>query len=282
MEEGSDGLGALSEFLLHHVADNREVWRIFPGVEIPLGGSLKVGGIELFPSLHVCMMLLAFLLLVVLLGRGSRRKEGGDLPAGKFASMVEAMVLFVRDDIVAPNLGRARAAKWMPFFCTLFFFLLALNLIGLVPGFAAATGNPNFTAAMAAMVFVVFNAAGMAANGGAGYWKGIVPKGVPWPILLILVPIELFGLVTKSAALAIRLFANMAAGHIVIFSLLALGTVVNMLFAMPKLSLGAVQPVAVLFAACIECLELFVAFLQAYIFTLLSALFVGGAVRQEH
>ena len=282
MEEGSDGLGALSEFLLHHVADNREVWRVFPGVEVPLSGSLKIGGIELFPSLHVCMMLLAFALLVLLLGLGSRRKEGGDLPAGRFASMIEAMVLFVRDDVVAPNLGRARAAKWMPFFCTLFFFLLALNLIGLVPGFAAATGNPNFTAAMAALVFVVFNAAGMAANGGVGYWKGIVPKGVPWPILLILVPIELFGLVTKSAALAIRLFANMAAGHIVIFSLLALGTVVNMLFAMPKVSLGAVQPVAVLFAACIECLELFVAFLQAYIFTLLSALFVGGAVRQEH
>ena len=279
MEGGLSGLG---EFLLHHVADNRSAWRIFPGVEIPIDGSFRVAGVELYPSLHVLMLLLALVLLVALLRVGVRRGPDGFLPRGRFASAVEAVVLFVRDDIVAPNLGRELARKWLPFFCTLFFFLLALNLIGLVPGFAAATGNPNFTAAMAAMVFVVFNVAGMVRNGPVGYWLGVVPKGVPLPILFILAPIELFGLVTKSAALAIRLFANMAAGHIVLFSLIALGAVVEFLFGNAALSLGVVQPAAIVFTVAIEGLELFVAFLQAYVFTLLSALFVGAAVHQGH
>ena len=107
-------------------------------------------------------------------------------------------------------------------------------------------------------------------------------KGVPLPILFILAPIELFGLVTQSAALAIRLFANMAAGHIVLFSLIALGAVVEFLFGNAALSLGVVQPAAIVFTVAIEGLELFVAFLQAYVFTLLSALFVGAAVHQGH
>jgi F-type H+-transporting ATPase subunit a len=102
----------------------------------------------------------------------------------------------------------------MPFFLTLFFFFLTLNLISLVPGFSAATGNINFTAAMAVMIFIVYNMAGILHNGPVHYVVNIFPKGVPWPIMLIIIPIELMGLLTKAFALCIRLFANMTAGHI--------------------------------------------------------------------
>lgn len=263
----------LGDFLMQHVADHRDTWHLLPGFSVPINGSFKIAGIELYPSLHVWMMFIAAALLLVLMRIASRRTMSRQLPKNRWGHMVEAVVLFLRDDIVVPNLGKRGGRKWMPFFLTLFFFILTLNLLGLVPGFSTATSNPNFTFAMAAVVFIVFNVAGMVHNGPITYFTNLIPKGVPLPVLLILVPIELVGLFTKAIALAIRLFANMTAGHIIVASLLAVAFVLKMLW---------VQPVFILFALAIDILELFIAFLQAYVFTMLSALFIGGAVHQEH
>lgn len=263
----------LGQFLINHIADSRDAWHLFPGLSIPLDGSFQIAGIELYPSLHVVMILIAALLLLLTLKSAARRTMSNQLPKNRWGHIIEAIALFLRDDIVVPHLGKKNGGKWMPFFLTLFFFLLALNLIGLIPGFSAATGNINFTAALALMIFMVFNIAGVLANGPIGYFANIVPKGIPIPLLLILAPIELIGLVTKVFALAIRLFANMIAGHVIVASLLAIAFVLQLIW---------VQPVFVLFAVAVDILELFIAFLQAYVFTMLSALFIGGALHQEH
>lgn len=267
------GEESLGSFLMHHVSDSREAWHLFPGVALPLSGTWKIGGVELYPSLHVVMMLIAAVLLVIALRPASQRTMSRQLPKNRWGHVIEAVVIFLKNDIVVPNLGEERGRRWMPFFLTLFFFLLALNLIGLVPGMATTTANPNFTVAMAALIFFTFNIAGMVHNGPFRYFSGLIPRGVPLPVLLILIPIELIGLLTKAGALAIRLFANMVAGHIIIASLLAIGFILKMVW---------VQPIFVLFALAIDVLELFIAFLQAYVFTMLSALFIGGAIAQEH
>jgi F-type H+-transporting ATPase subunit a len=267
---GSEDLGT---FLMHHVTDNREVWHPLglKAISVPLHGSFVVGGVELFPSLHIANLLLASLLLLVLLSAAARRR--GTLPVSRWGHAIEAMVLFVRNDIVVPNMGNREAAKWLPFLLTLFFFILGVNLLGLFPGFASASGNLGFTVAMATMVFLLFNVMGVVHNGPISYIKGLVPHGIPFPVLVILFPIELIGLFTKSAALAIRLFANMAAGHLVIFSLLSLAAIFNSLVA---------APFAIGFTLLIYLLELLVAFLQAFVFTLLTTLFISGAIHQEH
>jgi F-type H+-transporting ATPase subunit a len=188
--------------------------------------------------------------------------------------MMEAFVLFIRDEVVRPNLGSDKdTRKWTPFFLTLFFFLLSLNLLGLVPGFSTATANINFTGAFSVMIFVVYNVAGMAHNGVGHYLKNIIPSGVPLFVLPIIAPIEILGLFTKCFALAIRLFANMTAGHVLIFSLLGLiGVFKSYMAAIPFVP----------FTLFIYLIEILVAFLQAYVFTLLASLFVGMAIHQEH
>lgn len=263
-----EGLG---EFLTHHISNSHE-WHpvpFLPALKLPTGW--MIGGIDVSPTQHVVMMLLAGALLVVLFALGARRR--GNAPASKLGHALEAMVIYVRDEVVEPNLGKKDTPAWLPFFLTIFFFFLALNLISLIPGFTAATGNVNFTAAMAVLVFIVYNAAGMIHNGPVHYFTGLFPKGVPWPIMLIIIPIELMGLVTKAAALCIRLFANMTAGHILILSLTGLIIV----FKTAWVALGFLPMTLFIYL-----IEVLVAFLQAYIFTLLSALFVGMALHQEH
>lgn len=158
-------------------------------------------------------------------------------------------------------------------FLTLFFFMLALNLIGLIPGFPAATGNINFTASMALLIFVIFNVAGITHNGPVHYFTNLVPKGLPIAVLPLIAVIEFLGLFTKTFALAIRLFANMTAGHVLIMSLLGLIIVFKTIFA----SIAFVP-----FTLFIYMIEVLVAFLQAYVFTLLASLFIGSAIHQEH
>lgn len=160
-----------------------------------------------------------------------------------------------------------------PLLATMFFFILTCNLMGLIPLFGTATGNISVTASLAIITFLTTQTMGMVKNGVLGYWKSLVPHGIPFPLLFIIVPIEIFGLFTKPFALAMRLFANMIAGHTVIFALLgliiALGTVL-------------VSPFSIGFAVFINLLELLVAFIQAYIFTMLSSLFIGMAMNPEH
>jgi F-type H+-transporting ATPase subunit a len=195
------------------------------------------------------------------------------MPRGRFAHMIEAFVVFIRDEVVKPNVGEKHTRKWMPFFLTIFFFFLTLNVIGLIPGFATATSNINFTATFAILIFVLFNTAGMRANGAGHYFTGLIPSGLPFWLLPLIAVIEFVGLFTKTIALALRLFANMTAGHALIFSLLGLIIVFKSHFA-------AVPMIP--FTLFIYLIEILVAFLQAYIFTLLASLFIGQAVHQEH
>jgi F-type H+-transporting ATPase subunit a len=260
----------LGEFVLHHIVNSKS-WHPVPGLPGISFPTWHVFGIEMGLSLHVIMMLIAAVLLVLLLLPASRRRDNA--PRGRLGHMVEAFVVFIRDEVVRPNLGDKDARKWMPFFLTIFFFLLTLNLVGLIPGFGTATANINFTGAFALMIFAVFNLSGIRSNGVVHYFTGLIPSGLPFWMLPLMILIEFVGLFTKAIALALRLFANMTAGHALIFSLLGLIIVF-------KSHLAAIPLVP--FTLFIFLIEILVAFLQAYIFTLLASLFIGQAVHQEH
>lgn len=211
------------------------------------------------------------LLLFLSLSR-SYKKTGISHPKG-IQSFLEPVILFVRDDIAINNLGEHKYEKFMPYLLTVFFFILINNLMGLVPfppPFGAnVTGNIAVTLTLALFTFIITQI-----NGSKTYWRHIyATPGVPFWLLPIMFPVELIGMFTKPFALMVRLFANITAGHIIVLSL------VSLIFIFKSL---AVAPVSILFVIFMDCLELLVAFLQAYVFTLLSALFIGLAVKEEH
>jgi F-type H+-transporting ATPase subunit a len=210
------------------------------------------------------------LILFLSLAR-SYKKTGISYPKG-IQSFLEPIVLFVRDDIAIPNLGH-KYEKFMPYLLTVFFFILINNLMGLIPfppPFGAnVTGNIAITFVLALCTFLVTQ---FSAN--KAYWKHIfATPGVPFWLLPVMIPVELIGLFSKPFALMIRLFANITAGHIIVLSLICL------IFIFDSLALA---PVSIFFVIFMDCLELLVAFLQAYIFTLLSALFISMAVEEHH
>jgi F-type H+-transporting ATPase subunit a len=255
---------SLGDFVLGHVVD-AEYWYVTPWGPKVYFPEWMAGG-----SLHVFMMFLAAALLVLLLVPASRRSSPA--PRGRLANMIEAMVIFIRDEVVTPNLGEKEGRKWLPFFLTIFFFILTLNFVGLIPGMGTATSNINFTSAFALMIFGTFNAVGIMRNGPVHYFMNLIPKGVPFWLFPLMAFIELVGLFTKAIALALRLFANLTAGHALVFSLLGLNIVFKWWLA----------PVLGPFTVFIYLIEILVAFLQAYIFTLLSGLFIGQAIHQDH
>lgn len=215
---------------------------------------------------HLVFMALAFVLVTVLL-LFARRSAGSAAPRG-VGNLVEALILFVRDDVVLPNTGE-EGRRYLPFFLTVFFFILTMNLLGLIPFGSSATGNLSVTAGLALCAFGMMQVAGMRAHGVWGHFKGLMPHGVPVFVAPILLPIEFLGMFTKPFALCVRLFANMMAGHAVIAAFTGLIVV-------PVLALTNL-PVVV----AIGLLELFVAFLQAYIFTMLTAIFSGSFIHQH-
>lgn len=228
----------------------------------------------------VALVILAAVLLVFCRRRVEQRK-----PANRVQHMIEAMVLFVRDDIVRPNIHHGDA--WVPHFAAIFFAILACNLMGLIPGTGTATGNIGVTAALALTTFASMLFFGMKAQGVVRFWINLVP--VHWSsrpadmlIWFMLLGIELLGLLIKPTALAIRLFANMFAGHTVLLAFCSLGLIVwTAQPAMTALSLG-MGGFGLLLAFLIFFLELLVAFIQAYVFTLLSAVFIGSSMHPEH
>jgi F-type H+-transporting ATPase subunit a len=210
------------------------------------------------------------LLLFLSLAR-SYKKTGISHPKG-IQSFLEPVVLFVRDDIAIPNLGD-KHERYMPYLLTVFFFILINNLMGLVPfppPFGAnVTGNIALTFVLALCTFLVTQF-----SGNKAYWKHVfATPGVPFWLLPVMIPVEIIGLFSKPFALMIRLFANITAGHIIVLSLICL------IFIFDSLALA---PVSIFFVIFMDCLELLVAFLQAYIFTLLSALFISMAVQEHH
>jgi F-type H+-transporting ATPase subunit a len=210
------------------------------------------------------------LLLFLSLAR-SYKKTGISHPKG-IQSFLEPIILFVRDDIAAPNLGH-KADKYMPYLLTAFFFILINNLMGLIPfppPFGAnVTGNIAITFVLATCTFLITQF-----SGNKAYWRHIfATPGVPFWLLPVMIPVEIIGMFSKPFALMIRLFANITAGHIIVLSLICL------IFIFDSLALA---PVSIFFVIFMDCLELLVAFLQAYIFTLLSALFISLAVQEHH
>ena len=217
------------------------------------------------------MLLASALLLCLFIDMARSYKKNDKAPKG-LAGFLEPLVLFVRDDIAIPNIGEKHYARYMPYLLTVFFLIWVGNLFGLIPFFPFAgtmTNNILFTGILAVFTLLI-----TLFSSKRNYWKHIfAPPGVPTWVLPIMIPIEVLSIFTKPFALMIRLFANMTAGHIIILSLISLififGTV-------------AISPVSVLFTLFMSTLELLVAALQAYVFTLLSALFIGQAVEEEH
>ncbi|MBI3184467.1 MAG: F0F1 ATP synthase subunit A [Myxococcales bacterium] len=233
--------------------------------------ALFQGCVDLRPTKHVLMMWFAGALLILAMLFGSHRNKAQLVPRGMIANLFELLVLFVRDELAIKNIGKEEGPRYVPYLLTAFFFILFMNVLGLFPWMATATGNLAVTAGLAFCTFVLTQVASIRAAGLLGYFKHLT-GGVQvwlWPIMI---PVEVLGLFTKPFALTVRLFANMLAGHIVIFFLLGLIFLLH-----PGMAAFSV-PLAI----GIYFLELFVALVQAYIFTMLSALFIGMGVAMGH
>ena len=240
----------------------------------PMWDPVHIGGLEvnLSPTKHVFFMAFAALIAIVVLVGAASAQRKHQATAGHtkgFAGGIEAMVLYLRNEVILPNVG-PHGDAFVPFGLTLFFFILLLNLLGLIPYGATATGNIAVTATLALITLVVVEVTGVITQG-VGYlntifyWNKDLPIYVRIPMFFVMSPVELIGKLAKPFALAIRLFANMTAGHIVVLALIGL------IFAFRSVASGA----PFLMAVGIMMLELFVALLQAYIFTLLSSVFIG-------
>lgn len=258
--------------------------RAQPLLELSLPGALSAFDMDpeqegtqlVATNLQLFQLAAAILLFVCLIGVPAHLRTGRGDPLSR---LFAGTALWIRDEMVYPVMGKEGGRQFLPFFLVLFFFILFMNMLGLVPGSATATASIFVTGAMAAITLSSMLICGMAVQGPVTFWKHLVPH-VPaalWPLMFL---VELVGLFVKPFALMIRLFANMTGGHLVVLSLM------GMLFVMAEkqgdLVGWATSPVWVGFAVFIMIIEFFVAMLQAYIFTMLSILFVQASVHPEH
>jgi F-type H+-transporting ATPase subunit a len=271
----------------HHIGNSHEVETPFGIWHLPRWEPIHIGGLtlDLSPSKHLVYMVLAAVLVglvFTLSAQAIRAAQARGRPSRGFSGAMEATALYIRQEVILPNVGH-HGEGYVPYLLTLFFFILAMNLLGLLPWGATATGNIAVTAALAVMAFLVIEVTGMRALGPAGYLKTIfyLPHGLPGGVggtilkvvlLAVLTPIELIGKLAKPFALAVRLFANMTSGHVLVLALIGL----TFLFQSYAVGVGA----SVL-ATGVMLLEVFVAFLQAFVFTLLTAVFIG-LMREAH
>lgn len=269
LPETTAALQAEENWILNHILDGNYLdFSPIGKIYLP---HFEIFGIDIQITRHIVVMWLVFALLVFLLTRVAKSYKKSLVPKG-VTNFFEVLILFVRDEIARPNIGKG-FEPFVPFLLTIFFFILFSNFIGLIPFSATVTSNISVTATLAIITFFIVQGGGMKKNGVFGYFKGLIPHGVPVFLLPIMLIVELLGLFTKPFALAIRLFANMTAGHIVIMALLSL------IFFMKS---WAIVPVSIGMALFIYMLEVLVSLLQAYIFTMLSSLFIGMAVHQDH
>lgn len=221
-------------------------------------------------SVMVAISAAVLVLMAMMLNRAS------PVPRGFLRNAMESLMLFIRDEMARPVMGKQYADRFLPFFCTIFLFILTMNLLGMVPipvvGGTATSALP-VTGILAAIVLLVSIGSGLVLHGPGGFMKIFVPPGLPTALVPLLFVLELVGFFIKHAVLMVRLFANMIAGHLVI------GAFIGLIF-LAK-SYGVAGP-SILLALFISLVELLVAFLQAYVFTLLSVLFIGGVVHPEH
>lgn len=273
-----------------------------PLIHLPI-----VFGVDLSVTKHVLMLWLVAAALFLLITAAVRRylRQDQRVPSG-FMTALEAAVEFIRDTIVRPNVGNKWVDAWTPLLLTLFVFILGANVIGLIPVFdvlsllnhtvihaseesffarvlhggTTATGNFNVTAALATISFVSIIVAGARAHGFVQHWKNMVPHGLPLPVTIMLIPIEIMGMFVRPFALTMRLAANMTGGHIAILAILSF----VFIFAEMSAGLGVAVGIGLSLplAVGISALEIIVVLVQAYVFTLLTAVFIGMAIHAHH
>ena len=268
-----------------------------------------VFGVDLSVTKHVLMLWIVAAVVLGLVIFTVRRYLRQDrlVPAGLMVPL-EALVEFVRDTMVEPNVGRKWVTVWTPLVLTLFVFILAANAIGLVPifdvvglvdrfvlhtdhesflnrvlhGGTTATANFNVTAALATVTFFAILAAGTRAHGFVQHWKNLVPSGLAWPIYILLIPIELMGMLVRPFALTMRLAANMTGGHIAILAMLSFVFLFAEMAGRAIVGIGVGLAFSVPLAVGITALEIIVVLVQAYVFSLLTAVFIGMAIHAHH
>jgi F-type H+-transporting ATPase subunit a len=247
---------SVGEILMHHVTDVRY-------------GHLQIGALDFGPTKHT-LFLGVVALAVIGFVQWARAHYTGGVPRGP-AALLENFVLFIRDEIAEKTIGHD-GHKYTPLLCSFFFFILFGALIGLLPFSATATGNVSVTLALAGVSFLANQWAGISKYGLVHHYMGMLPSGLPWFLVPIMIPVELLGLFARPFALTVRLFANMIAGHLMITMLLLL---------IPLMGNGMI-PVSLSLGLFVLLLELLVALLQAFIFTLLSAIFIGMSAHPSH
>ena len=285
--------------IIHHVS-NSDI--AHPIIHLP-----SFFGVDFSVTKHVLMLwLVALIVSIVVIVPIRKYLSSNGRKKSNWVTLIEYIVEFVKDTIAAPNVGPNWVMTWTPLFLTFFFFILFANGIGMIPifdtiglldrfllktdshstinnllhGGVTATGNFNVTAGLAAVTFFSIIIAGVKKHGFIKHWANLVPHGLAWPVYIILIPIELMGLFVKPFALTMRLAANMTGGHIAILALLSLMAIIGEMFS-GAAGIG-VAFVSVPMAAAISGLEIIVVLVQAYVFTLLTAVFVGMAINVHH
>ena len=301
-DEGSESVGFNpGEVIIEHVSNSSIDHPIF---ELP-----TVVGINFSVTKHVLMLWIVAVLLFVLITWSTRKylKQDRPIPTG-FMNALEAVVQFIRDSIVLPNVGKKFVNTWTPLVLTFFFFIVTANAFGLIPMFeilgavdrfilhtdpesiinrvlhggATATGNYNVTAALALITFLAIIVAGTKAHGFIQHWKNVVPSGLAWPVYIILIPIELMGMLVKPFALTMRLAANMMGGHIAILAILSFVFIFSEMFQSVLAGVGVGLAVSLPLVVGVSALEIIIVLVQAYVFTLLTAVFIGMAINVHH
>ena len=285
--------------IIHHVS-NSDI--AHPLIHLP-----KLFGIDFSVTKHVLMLwIVAMIVSIVVILPVRKYLSSNGKKKSKWVTLIEYIVEFVKDTISTPNVGPNWVMTWTPLFLTFFFFILFANGIGMIPifdtigildrflfktdphstinnllhGGVTATGNFNVTAGLATVTFFSIIIAGVKKHGFIKHWANLVPHGLAWPVYIILIPIELMGLFVKPFALTMRLAANMTGGHIAILALLSLMAIIGEMFS-GAAGIG-VALVSIPMAAAISGLEIIVVLVQAYVFTLLTAVFVGMAINVHH
>ncbi|HEY7288360.1 MAG TPA: F0F1 ATP synthase subunit A [Vicinamibacterales bacterium] len=286
--------------ILEHVSNNTE----HPIIHLP-----KILGIDFSVTKHVFMLWLVATFLFVVVTWVVRRylKQDRLIPSG-FTNALEFVVEFVRDSIVLPNVGKKWVNTWTPLVLTLFLFILCANAVGLIPifdvlglldhyvfrtgehsvlkaiihGGTTATANFNVTAALAFITFLSIIVAGSKAHGFIKHWINIVPHGLAWPIYILLIPIEILGMIVKPFALTMRLAANMTGGHIAILAILSFVFLFTEMLGRAVAGVGVGIVLSVPLAVGVSALEIIVVLVQAYVFALLTAVFIGMAIHVHH
>ena len=299
-KNGQSVLDQVGPNIIHHVSNS--------DISHPIIHFPKLFGIDFSVTKHVFMLwLVAIILATVIIIPIQKYIKSNGKDKSRWMIMIEYITEFIRNAISSPNVGSRWVMTWTPLFLTFFFFILFANGIGLVPifdtiglidrfilktqsdsfinnllhGGVTATGNFNVTAGLATVTFFSIIIAGTKKHGFIKHWKNLVPHGLAWPIYIILIPIEIMGLIVKPFALTMRLAANMTGGHIALLALLSLMAIIGEMFHSAAIGIG-VAAVSVPMSVAIFGLEIIVVLVQAYVFTLLTAVFVGMAINVHH